>query len=231
MINNEEVENLAKVVRNLAERKFGKPNLFRGPKYFYSARNQCLMYCDSTAEMHGLTKLEFDESVTSYVTQPKSFQYEIDGKRRRYTPDALVKFSSKRGGYVHHYQEFKTSQKAEEVAFQKKADVLKAKFQDIHNVGFEVIEYDSVFSNDDHLRRNCLYRFLRRNDLEEFDQSIGQQILKTQSQASISDFVSVYEEHGYRPFDAWTFIALNFNNLTFLGSPILTSETIVTWSI
>ncbi len=59
---------------------------------FHSHKMQRTMYAESRNELAYLYKLEFDETVLCYITQPQTFQYEFEGKKRVYTPDYLINY-------------------------------------------------------------------------------------------------------------------------------------------
>ncbi len=88
---------------------------------FYSKKNQRLMYCESHVEVGALLQLEYDTTVERYQTQPESFGYIRDGKKRRYTADVLVKHVT--GKFC--YEEVKTRQDAEHPDFIEKFNYLQ----------------------------------------------------------------------------------------------------------
>jgi len=75
---------------------------------FYSKKNRSLMFCESYVEVGALLELEFDPTISRYVTQPISFQLYRGNRKTRYTPDILVKAQD--GSFW--YEEVKSENKA-----------------------------------------------------------------------------------------------------------------------
>lgn len=61
---------------------------------FSSVKNHARMYCESMMEGHALLLCEFDDSVLRYTTQPFTINYTLFNRKRRYTPDILIKLRS-----------------------------------------------------------------------------------------------------------------------------------------
>lgn len=59
---------------------------------FFSYKNNCMLFCESYFEVECCLYRELDASVIAYVTQPITYSYDHYGKKRTYTPDALVKY-------------------------------------------------------------------------------------------------------------------------------------------
>jgi len=47
---------------------------------------------ESSLERDALILAEYDENILSFKTQPRRFDYEIEGKQRHYTPDILISY-------------------------------------------------------------------------------------------------------------------------------------------
>jgi len=75
------------------ERKLPRTSRVLATSNFYSHLGNRSHYCESMLEINALLMHEFDRTVISYTTQPFSIRYNIDGVKRRYTPDMLVKYS------------------------------------------------------------------------------------------------------------------------------------------
>lgn len=80
---------------------------------FYSKKNRSLMFCESFVEEGALYEIEFDPTISRYVTQPISYQLYRAGNKRRYTPDILVKSSN---GHF-WYEEVKCEEEAKDPSF------------------------------------------------------------------------------------------------------------------
>lgn len=94
---------------------------------FYSHKNRCFQYCEGDTERFGCLIREFDDNITSYVTQPCSMKFKIYGKWRRYTPDSLVIHTTE-GAY---YEEIKTYDYAKKLKFIFKQEFLEQAFDEI----------------------------------------------------------------------------------------------------
>ncbi|WP_090726979.1 hypothetical protein [Neptunomonas qingdaonensis] len=57
---------------------------------FSSVKCNRVFFCESALEVNALLWLEFDDAITYYETQPDSFEYYFQGRKRRYTPDLRV---------------------------------------------------------------------------------------------------------------------------------------------
>ena len=68
--------------------------------YFYSFKNGCHVWVESTLELDFLYWLEFDNRVLAYTTQPES----ADTPVGRYTPDVLVEFQDGSSTYYDPHQ-------------------------------------------------------------------------------------------------------------------------------
>lgn len=75
---------------------------------FYSKKNRSLMFCESYVEVGALLELEFDPTISRYVTQPITYRLYRGNKTTRYTPDILVKATDGR----FWYEEVKSESKA-----------------------------------------------------------------------------------------------------------------------
>jgi hypothetical protein len=63
---------------------------------FPSLKIKRAVWWESQLEQDYIYLLEFDPDVTSYKEQPLTIFYNLNGKKRRYTPDFLVERSAKR---------------------------------------------------------------------------------------------------------------------------------------
>ena len=217
--------------KNLKERKIPKSNLFRGTFYFNSVKNAATMFCDSKSEVHGLNYLEFLPEVTRFMSQPKSFQYIINGKRRRYTADVFVEHcDSINKPFQYSFIEMKTHDETTNSDFLSKYEYLRELFENHQKVGFELLDYQKVFENDDHIRRACLKRYLRSAQAREVPSEIGIDLMTSLPSATIKQVTDKYQKYGYSAVDGWAFIATHFHKLKFHGDANLTRNTELSWS-
>lgn len=127
----------------MPRKNLDKYSLVKHTFNFYSKKNSDLMYCESHAEKGALLELEYDPQVLRYQTQPQSYEYRVKGRKRRYTPDILVKTVSN----TFRYEEVKTKQGSEDLKFQEKFDRLKILFRDRIRVPLHLHVSDAAHRN------------------------------------------------------------------------------------
>ena len=208
------------------DRKLPKSSLIRPVIQFYSAKNRAAMYCDSDLEADGLCFLEFAPSVKRYVTQPKSFGWQYQKRKLRYTPDILVEFVN--GNY--EFIEVKPLALTEESEFAEKFEALQANFSEWQERELRLMTCREIRHQDEHLRRHQLYQFRKREPVTEEQQQLGKSVLTSHETLKIQDLVLAFESKGYTPIDAWTFLSHQYHNIDFLGKPTLTINTQIKWS-
>ncbi len=71
-------------------RKLERASLVKENISFYSHKTSSSQYCESRLEADAALLREFDPTIQKYVTQPTSIFYMKNGRKIRYTPDALV---------------------------------------------------------------------------------------------------------------------------------------------
>lgn len=59
-------------------------NLFHPRIYHPSFLNRKTLQCDSSLERDFLIECEFDPSIKRFMTQPNSFHYRYEGRKRRF---------------------------------------------------------------------------------------------------------------------------------------------------
>lgn len=59
-----------------------------------TAKSQNAVAFESSLEQDFLLLLEFDRGVLRYASQPITIRWEIDGRKRRYTPDVLIEYTA-----------------------------------------------------------------------------------------------------------------------------------------
>lgn len=72
--------------------------------YFNSHKNKRMVAFESSLEHDFFLLLEFDSTVVSFEEQPFKVQYECDGVKHYYTPDALVHYAGFSSVYEVKYQ-------------------------------------------------------------------------------------------------------------------------------
>ncbi|WP_158236050.1 TnsA endonuclease N-terminal domain-containing protein [Hydrogenovibrio sp. SC-1] len=68
--------------------------------YVHSDKSDAYTYFESSLERDALILCEFDFRVKAFKTQPRRFDYILDGKKRHYTPDILVEYINGQKHYV-----------------------------------------------------------------------------------------------------------------------------------
>ena len=186
-------------------RKLEKTSRVKPTIAFYSYLNAAMMFCESKLEMDALMKLEFDESVESYVTQPASYAYQFNGRLTRYTPDILVKY--KDGRYV--FVEVKPFARTQSERFIAKFNRLTLMFNDVIGHPFELWTCRDIRKAKRIPNLEQLYVFLNEN----LDDDINLLVLKDLNKAPticVSDVEDKVAEYGQSPHYAWTMVAYKF---------------------
>jgi len=186
-------------------RKLEKTSRVKPTIAFYSYLNSAMMFCESKLEMDALMKLEFDDSVESYVTQPTSYAYRVNGRLTRYTPDILVKY--KDGHFV--FVEVKPFARTQSERFIAKHNRLVQMFNDTIGHPFELWTCRDIRKAKRIPNFEQLYVFLNEN----LDEDINQRVLKDLHKVSnicVSDVEDTVAEYGQSPHYAWTMVAYKF---------------------
>lgn len=74
----------------MQEKRIEKSTKTRPVIHFPSLKMGRSLYCESRLEALACLMREFDPEISKYVTQPASYILRIEGKERRYTPDAVI---------------------------------------------------------------------------------------------------------------------------------------------
>lgn len=110
---------------------------------FPSLKNKRLIAFESLLERDFYLTLEFDKDVIEYEEQPIRFYYEINDKKRRYTPDTLV----------HYHESLNKKPCIYEVKYideiKQKKVFLKEKFEKIEEYLFNNDMDFKIFTNQD----------------------------------------------------------------------------------
>lgn len=215
-----------KVRPKTQERKLPKSSLIKPIIQFYSVKNRAAMFCESELEVDALKLLEFSPNVTRFATQPKSFEWKYEGRKFRYTPDILVKFNNEKYTFV----EVKPREKARELKFLQKFSALRKDFLKGQNTPLRLILCTTIQSNDEHIRRHHLYRYLKRAPQTQYLCDIGKSIMTSVKTVSIGELIGAYADEGYPDYEAWTFLAREFSRIDFFGKAALTTSTNFKWS-
>jgi hypothetical protein len=196
-------------------RKLEKTSRVKPTIAFYSYLNSAMMFCESKLEMDALMKLEFDDSVESYVTQPASYAYRVGGRLTRYTPDILVKYKDGRFVFV----EVKPFAKSQSKRFTAKFNRLLQMFNETIGHPFELWTCRNIRKEKRIQNFEQLYVFLN----EALDDDINARVLtdlKKSPDIRVSHLESVVAEYGQSPHYAWSMIAHQL--FTFSNTNLLT---------
>lgn len=176
--------------------------------YFMSRKNNKQLAFESTLEHDFFLTLEFDSSVVSFEEQPFKLQYNSDGTKRFYTPDALV-----------HYHDSST---VFEVKYKNELDSdeeLRKKFSCItHQIDSEN-KYNFVIFTDEtcdqiYLQNlKFLYKFAFLKNTDKFDKHFINVYKNIAGPMSLIDFLHAVDadstNHGKIVPYLWHFIVLN----------------------
>ena len=84
-------------------------NMHRGRHVirYYSKKNGCVLKLEGFLELWLACKLNNDMSVQCFASQPEEIVLEIDGRKRRFTPDFLVNYTDGTSEYIEiHHEQF-----------------------------------------------------------------------------------------------------------------------------
>lgn len=68
--------------------------------YVHSNKSNAYTHFESSLERDALLICEFDPAVKAFSTQPRRFNFTLNGKSRHYTPDILIEYHDGRKVYV-----------------------------------------------------------------------------------------------------------------------------------
>jgi len=187
------------VIMDTLARKLERQSLVKENIALYSHKTQSLQYCESRLEASGGLVKEFEREIGSYVTQPTSIYYQRDGKKYRYTPDALVK--TVHGKY--YFEEIKPIWLINTEKFQRKYSFLIKHFERV--IGYPlVINSVPEASNDTIANYEILYFHLR----QKMDGDCARKLLQhTPAQTSVDEMLSVATSMDIAEDVVWQLIA------------------------
>ncbi len=131
---------------------------------FYSLLNDAMQYCESRLETRGLLTLEFDKSVFSYTTQPYTLHYTVNGKKRRYSPDILIRHTDNSFESI----EIKPLKKLQSPKNTKKFSILQALYPRIMGHKLRLLSCADIYrgAKTNNLQHLYQYRQQPLNDAE-----------------------------------------------------------------
>lgn len=202
-------------------------NLFHPRIYHPSYLNRMTLQCDSSLERDFLIECEFNPSIKRFMTQPNSFHYKYEGRKRRYTSDVRIEFKDGRFLDV----EVKDAEQTKGIKgekLKKKIAFISELLQTHQNSSLDLITSDDIARKPGYEIRKTLYRFL----FVHVDSSLeerGRELLAL-SDLTVSKLESHFEQWGADRSHAWAFIAQNYSSINFCDEPAITTNTLLKWS-
>lgn len=186
----------------MISRKLEKTSRVKPTISFFSRKNSSMMFCESYLEVNALLKFEFDETVESYLTQPGSTQYLLDGVLRRYTPDVLVKYIF--GDFV--FWEIKPYKKTLSEKFLNKFEQLTSHFKDELNQPLRLMTSNEIKKGKSAANLSQLYPFLDWYQDELINQRVTSEVA-VKLKITVQDLEMLVADYGQSPEYAWSMLA------------------------
>jgi hypothetical protein len=194
------------------KRKLSRTSRVKPSIAAYSEKNKFMQYVESKLELDAMMRLEFDTSVKSYLTQPCSVYLEIDGKRRRYTPDTLVETID--GDY--YFVEVKPKNKADKPEFIHKFEQITDYFKNEVGIEIKLLTDDVIHCNKLISNLEQLYPYISMPMKPRINDRILNMINEPMA---IKDIEIICRKFAKTSNYVWGLIAngfFNFNNSTVL---------------
>ncbi len=197
-------------------RKLDKTSRVKPSINFYSHKLNALQYAESILEADGCLRLEFEPTIKRYLTQPFSFQLNINNRKSRYTPDVLVE--TIKGDFF--FIEVKPMNVYQKEKNQIKFAQVKAFFEEELNVPFKVLTEKDI--REGKLTQNLqqLYGFLALTIEKNIVQKV---IAKLPETLSVIVLEEVCAQVGKSAQYAWALIAQGYFNFEY--EKLLTKST------
>ena len=176
--------------------------------YFYSFKNNCHAWVESTLELDFLYWLEFDDRVAAYTTQPES----ADTPVGRYTPDVLVEFRDGSSTYFDPHPYKYVHSKTFQNKFAKKARYIeRLTGRPVRVVTEKELNPISIAN------LKTLYPYLR-NEPTELETSL---LVGHSHPATFGDLIGLAESMGVNPYVPFALLAhshIGFDNTVELSN-------------
>jgi DNA-binding Xre family transcriptional regulator len=199
-------------------RKLDKTSRVKPSINFYSHKLHALQYAESILETDAYLHLEFEPTVKRYLTQPCSFKLNINNRKTRYTPDALVEDIY--GNYF--FLEVKPSSKLQEDKNSEKFSQIKSYFEEELNVPFRILTEKDIRVGKLTQNLQQLYVFL---DVA-LDNATTKKIVNTlPEKVTVKTLEQVCHQFHQLPHYAWALIAHGYFNFHF--EEMLTRSTLI----
>ena len=202
-------------------------NLFPPRIYHPSFINRKTLQCDSSLERDFLIGCEFDPSIKRFMTQPNSFHYRYEGRKRRYTSDVRIEFKDGRFLDV-EVKDVEQTKGIKGEKLKKKIALISELLQTYQNSSLALITSDDIALKPGYEIRKTLYRFL----FVQVERSLmkkGRELL-AHSDLVVSKLENCFEQWGADRSHAWAFIAQNYSSINFCDEPAITTNTLLKWS-
>ncbi|MDP5130612.1 MAG: hypothetical protein NWQ54_06995 [Paraglaciecola sp.] len=193
--------------------------------YHQSVKNNATLQCDSRWERDFLTDQEFNPMVKRFMSQPLSFVYSINGKKRRYTGDVRVEFTD--GSFADY--EIKDKAYANDEKLLAKIEYVSSLLKKHQNSSLTLVTSADIHADPSHVTRKILYPYKYLTINRELEIKALKALYK--AQRSIKDLEERFEKQGYERFNAWTFLAKHYSSIVFHGNPNISSSTLISWKV
>lgn len=154
---------------NTPSRKLGRSQHGKQTTYFNSIKNNCTVVCETRLEADACYLFEFDDHIESYFAQPEPIYLIVNEKRRKYTPDFKLVFSS---GYI-RYIEVKPDNVYDKPDYMTLYRAVRNQVKSMGQ-GFKLITESSIRRQPRHKNMNHIYFQMRHTRSEELSYLMDQ---------------------------------------------------------
>ena len=184
-------------------RKLARTSRVRPSIKYYSRKAVSLNYCESILEMDGCLRLEFDDSVQRFLTQPFSLKLIINNRLVRYTPDILIEFVD--GSYA--LVEVKPSKKIKEKKLASKLETIRNFCLNELGIPFHILTEKEIHQGKYIANLQQLYPFKDIKISEAFSKKAEESL---QSPFTVSALEELCIQKNKNSKHAWAMIAQGF---------------------
>ncbi|RUO36942.1 hypothetical protein CWE13_08845 [Aliidiomarina shirensis] len=208
----------------MKQRNIKGATLFNPRIYHPSYLNKMSLQCDSEWERRFLIDCEFDKSIKRFMTQPNSFIYTYDGKKRRFTSDVRIEY--KNGSF--RDIEIKDARYSASDELDKKVAHISELLKKHQKSSLTIITSDDIQRDPGHVTRQLLYRYMFI-ELPEALWKAGVKALQ-RSSMTISELEDRFIKLGGTRHSAWAFLAKQYSDINFSDEPQISPLTTIKWS-
>jgi len=200
-------------------RRLDKTSRVKPTIAFYSYLNKAAIFAESFNEKRAMTLFELNENVGSYIAQPLSFWIEYDSRKRRYTPDLLVKY--KDGTYK--FFEIKDSKGASCQEFKAKFSIIEKIFKEVVGTPIELLVRDEIQPGKSSANQDVLLQFRSIKMRKKLNYKIKLDFKSTKQ--TLLDLFDVVKLHKQKT--SYAMAMLSHNEFTFDLTKMITHSTLL----